>query len=439
MAGTDYDVAVVGASIAGCTAATLYARGGARVALIEKSPSPEHYKVMCTHFIQPSSIPTIDRVGILGALEAAGAVRGTVDLWTRFGWVHQPLATELPPDEQPALSIRREKLDPILRRAAAETAGVDLLAGQTVTGLLASDGRVTGVSVKDRAGTLRDITARLVVAADGRDSQMAAMARVPARLMPHNRAGYMAYYTGIQTPRPGAAQLWLTDPDIAYVFPNDDGVTVLACFVHKRRLSEFKRDLEGSMMTIFDPLPDAPDVRAGTRISKVLGKLELTNRSRPPAARGMAFVGDAAMAADPVWGVGCGWAFQSAEWLVDCTAAEVRTGHGLDRALRRYLRRHRARLGPHHFLISDFASGRPLNAVERMQFGAGVTDPAVARALRLYGGRVGSPGVLFSPRVLAGMARSARGLRSVEHAGTNGSAASGPSVRNASEETALVG
>jgi 2-polyprenyl-6-methoxyphenol hydroxylase-like FAD-dependent oxidoreductase len=33
----DYDVAVVGASIAGCTAATLFARAGLRVALIERA------------------------------------------------------------------------------------------------------------------------------------------------------------------------------------------------------------------------------------------------------------------------------------------------------------------------------------------------------------------------------------------------------------------
>jgi flavin-dependent dehydrogenase len=37
---TDYDVAVVGASIAGCTAAILFARRGARVALIESHGDP---------------------------------------------------------------------------------------------------------------------------------------------------------------------------------------------------------------------------------------------------------------------------------------------------------------------------------------------------------------------------------------------------------------
>ena len=46
----DFDVAIVGGSLAGCAAATLFARRGARVALIEKAPSMDHYKVVCTHF-----------------------------------------------------------------------------------------------------------------------------------------------------------------------------------------------------------------------------------------------------------------------------------------------------------------------------------------------------------------------------------------------------
>ena len=57
----EYDVAVVGASIAGCTAATLFARRGASVALIERHSDPNAHKVLCTHFIQPSAVPTIER------------------------------------------------------------------------------------------------------------------------------------------------------------------------------------------------------------------------------------------------------------------------------------------------------------------------------------------------------------------------------------------
>jgi flavin-dependent dehydrogenase len=37
---TDRFVAIVGASIAGCTAARLFAQAGARVALVERRPDP---------------------------------------------------------------------------------------------------------------------------------------------------------------------------------------------------------------------------------------------------------------------------------------------------------------------------------------------------------------------------------------------------------------
>ena len=51
------DVVVVGASIAGCTAARLLAQQGAEVTLVEKRPDLDAYKVVCTHYIQPSALP----------------------------------------------------------------------------------------------------------------------------------------------------------------------------------------------------------------------------------------------------------------------------------------------------------------------------------------------------------------------------------------------
>ncbi len=63
-----YDVAIVGASIAGCTAAIFFARNGARVALIERDPDPAAYKKICTHLILPSATPTIERLGLADAI-----------------------------------------------------------------------------------------------------------------------------------------------------------------------------------------------------------------------------------------------------------------------------------------------------------------------------------------------------------------------------------
>ena len=131
----------------------------------------------------------------------------------------------------------------------------------------------------------------------------------------------------------------------------------------------------------------------------------MPNVSRPAARPGLAFVGDAALASDPLWGVGCGWAFQSAEWLVEETAAAVVGGGDLDAALDSYRRAHRRRLGPHHFLIADLASARPANPLERALYRRCVADDHVFHAFEAVGSRRRSPATLFTPRTLARLAR----------------------------------
>ncbi len=90
MTDNEYDVAIVGASLAGCTAATLFAQRGATVALIERHSDPNAYKALCTHFIQPSVVPTIGRLGLTSSIEEAGGIRNGLEMWTRWGWIRPP-------------------------------------------------------------------------------------------------------------------------------------------------------------------------------------------------------------------------------------------------------------------------------------------------------------------------------------------------------------
>ena len=69
----DHDVVIVGASIAGCTAAVLFARAGLKVALVERKRDLNAYKHLCTHYLQSSATPTLSRLGLTGQLQAAGA------------------------------------------------------------------------------------------------------------------------------------------------------------------------------------------------------------------------------------------------------------------------------------------------------------------------------------------------------------------------------
>jgi len=267
------------------------------VALLERKPALDAHKTVCTHYIQPSATPTIRRLGLAPVIEARGAVRNSIDLWTPYGgWIRTS-------GEPHGYNVTRRTLDPILRELAAETQGVDLLPGQAVVGLGG------GVEVEDRSRARRRIAARLVVAADGRDSTVARLARVPGRVRPHNRFFYWAYWRGVR-PVTTRSRMWFTEPDCAYTFPNEDDLTVVLVAPHRDRLPEFRRDLEGSYRSMLAALPDPPDVTGAERESRLLGKLELPNVSRPAVGNGVAFVGDAALASDPLWGVGCGWAFQ---------------------------------------------------------------------------------------------------------------------------------
>lgn len=139
-------------------------------------------------------------------------------------------------------------------------------------------------------------------------------------------------------------------------------------------------------------------------MSPMLGKLEMPNRVRAPVAPGMALVGDAALATDPLFGVGCGWALQSGEWLADSVASALRGHEPLERGLARYRRRHARELRGHMFFIHDYATGRRFNPGERLLFAGGARDVKLAATLDAFATRRAGPARTFAsalPRAIA--------------------------------------
>ncbi|MEU8618598.1 NAD(P)/FAD-dependent oxidoreductase [Streptomyces sp. NPDC048623] len=443
-----YDVVISGAGLAGSAAAVLLARRGARVALLERRSDPEAYKVLCTHSLQASAYPVLNELGLVPALEEAGAVRNEGRWHTRWGWI-EPRAAPGGPELPYGYNVRRSTLDPLIRSRAAQTPGVDLLTGHRVTGLVREDGRTVGVRVATPRGEEREIRARLVVGADGRDSAVARFAEVPTRRHENARFGYLAHFRGLPLHR-GVSHAWFLEPDLAYAFPNDDGVTVVAVLPDKKRLPAFREDLEGSFYTSIRALPEAPPIDSAERVSKIVGMVDYPLISREPTAPGVALIGDAALTGDPAWGVGCGWALQSAQWLAQAVAPAVSGGRGdggerderdersgqggrggrgraeLDRSLASYARTHRRRLRGHQMLAVDFAAtARPFNPGERLMFAAAARDAAMARHLFLFGSRLIGPLRFLNPLALAKAA-----LVNLRHRGrgaaTPGSAGAAP-------------
>lgn len=392
--GERHDVVIVGASLAGCTAATLYGRAGLRVALLEKHRSADTPKTLCGHFILAGTQPTLQRLGLRDRMLAAGAVEG--DLALHVGAWTGPADADLP---RP-ISLRRTKLDPMVRDLASSTPGVELFLGHSLAGLHLDGTRIAGVRARTTGGDVVSFFAPLVVGADGYRSKTAELAGVPEDVLDNQRFGIMAYYRGVRTDAPGIAQVW-TGRDVGICTPTDDGFTLLAAFPHRSRLEGFRADPAGALDRFLSGLPDGPDLSGARRVSKVAQVYQYPQIRRDPTPReGLALIGDAATAGDPVPAVGCGWAFRSAEWLADATAPALLGQVSLRRGLARYRRAHRF-IDRHDDLCRAESRAQPSGRAERLVVAAMAHDPSIRRAVYLMRMRALPVSAVQNPAVLA--------------------------------------
>ena len=415
-AGEDYDAIIVGASLAGCASAILLARDGARVALVEQRPDHDAYKKICSHYIQPSAVESLERLGLLEPMMRAGAVRSRVRLHTPWGLIEPPTESSVPS----GVNLRREILDPLIRETAANTPGVELILGHTVHELLRDGDVIRGALARNTAGGELRLNSRLLVGADGRGSRVAKLAGVPSKTVRHGRVAYGGYFEG--PPPEGApdASFWLLDPDMAAAFPTDSGLTFYAAMPVKEHAGAFREDPGKALVEMLDALPDGPPIRASRLVQPPQGKLDMTNVANAPAAPGLALVGDAALAIDPLWGVGCGWALQSAGWLADSVSPALSGAEPLPAALKRYRRRHARALRGHAMMIYDYAGGRKFNAPERFLFSTATFDERTAAVMEAFGARSIGPLQMILrgvPRALVGRTRHTVSRRRARRSG----------------------
>jgi flavin-dependent dehydrogenase len=177
---TVFDVIVCGAGPAGAVAATVLARGGARVLLLDRARFPRHK--LCGDTINPGALALLRRLGLNGAFETSALpLDGMIVTGERGVAVRCAYGGGIR-----ALSILRRDLDEALVRAAV-AAGARLEEGVTVRGPLLDEGtrpRVRGVILAGRDGRDVRVPAPLVIGADGRRSRLAiplGLARQPRR------------------------------------------------------------------------------------------------------------------------------------------------------------------------------------------------------------------------------------------------------------------
>jgi len=236
--GKEFDVVVVGGRCAGSPLATLLARAGLSVSLVEQAMFPRD--TLSTHIFEAAALAFLKRLGVLSALRATGApIVNHVDL-RQEGFQARVPQPQQPGDVGGAMSVRRLLLDPILAEAA-RTAGAEVWMGAKVTALLQDRGRVTGVRVA-RNGSEQTLEARLVVGADGRNSTVARLAGSRKyNLTANERFCYWSFFEGADPGAEPAVIFHRWSGNFVIAMPADSGLYQVLALPELSELPRFRQ------------------------------------------------------------------------------------------------------------------------------------------------------------------------------------------------------
>ncbi|MFI6677797.1 NAD(P)/FAD-dependent oxidoreductase [Kribbella sp. NPDC050470] len=310
-----YDVVVVGARCAGAATGMLLGRMGYRVVMVDKARMPSD--TLSTHGLLRGGVVQLSRWGLLDSVLASGAPPVTK---VRFELPGETKVRRIKPRVGVDILVapRRQILDSLLADAAVDS-GAELRTGVTATGLLrARDGRVTGIVGRDRNGDRVELSARVVVGADGRRSRMAEF--VQARTLEHYTSPCAVYFTYVTGLAPDTYEFHVAPDAFAGVFPTHNGEACVWLIrptplldpirtAGSRRTAAFVRQLEQLVPSL------GTRVRAGRITERLRGAADLPNYLRQSHGPGWALVGDAGYHRDPITGHGITDAFRDAELL----------------------------------------------------------------------------------------------------------------------------
>ncbi len=316
------DVVVAGGGPAGSATASLLARAGFSVLLVDRAAFPRDKA--CSEYMSPEAVRILARLGVVGTLERAGAfpLEGMKVTGPRGASAHGKFALAgHRPFRATGLSISRRILDHELLNVA-RGAGSVVLERTCVEELLYDRGIVAGVVVRDNVGQRHSLRARLTVGADGLRSVVARRLGQRKRGASH-RMAFVAHVARVPGMGPSAE---LHFREHGYIGLNQIGhdQTNVALVVPRERAAGARGGLQRFFAETLAEFPGVQErVEAGEVVRPILATGPFGVRSSRVIAPGALLVGDAADFFDPATGDGIYSALRGAELVADTAAAAL--------------------------------------------------------------------------------------------------------------------
>ena len=327
------DVVVIGGGPSGATVATLVAKAGFRVQLLEREHFPRYH---IGESLIPETFWVLDRLGMLPKLQGSRFVeKHSVQFVTEQGKLSEPFyfGDYKPHESSQTWQVTRAEFDMMLDNAREH--GVDVREGMRVLDVLFENGRAVGVRAIDEAGVTQEIRCTVVVDAAGQSCLIQDRLGLREWDPVLKKAAIWTYWKGAKRDAgrdEGATLVMQTKGKIGWFWfiPLQDdivsvGVVAPFDYLFKGRDS---KELETIYFEEVDRcLGLQSRIAHAGRVAPFGAAKEYSYRSRLVAGDGWVLVGDAFGFLDPLYSSGSLLALISGAQAADAIAAGLAAGN----------------------------------------------------------------------------------------------------------------